>query len=100
MWVWKLPTRTPSRPIPEPPSGGPVAAKPKSNSLSGMKSVQALTFITLLGIGLCGVSRSRAGIIVHGSTPDYQETGGDWHTMGTNDIDGDGGLGRVLIETR
>ena len=26
--------RTPSRPIPEPPSGGPVAAGPKSNSLS------------------------------------------------------------------
>ena len=34
-----------------------------------------------------------AQISVHGSTTAYQETGGDWLTMGANDIDGSGGLG-------
>ena len=34
-----------------------------------------------------------ASIAVHGSTTAYQETGGNWKTKGTNDIDGSGGLG-------
>ena len=36
---------------------------------------------------------ANAQISVHGSTTAYQETGGDWLTMGANDIDGSGGLG-------
>lgn len=36
---------------------------------------------------------SDAAISVHGSSTDYTETGGDWLSMGTNDIDGSGGLG-------
>ena len=36
---------------------------------------------------------SVAQISVHGSSTAYTETGGDWLTMGANDIDGSGGLG-------
>ena len=36
---------------------------------------------------------ANAQISIHGSTTAYQETGGDWLTMGANDIDGSGGLG-------
>ena len=32
-------------------------------------------------------------ITIHGSTTAYQETGGDWLTMGANDIDSNGSLG-------
>jgi len=39
------------------------------------------------------VAPAHAGIVVHGSTTAWQEIGGDWLSMGTNDIDGSGGLG-------
>jgi len=52
-------------------------------------------FVLTVAVGLIGSSGSAtAGIVVHGSTTAWQETGsGDWLTMGTNDIDGSGGLG-------
>ncbi len=46
------------------------------------------TFCLLFPIGICD-----AEIVIHGSSTAYTETGGDWQTMGTNDIDGSGGLG-------
>ena len=55
-----------------------------------MKTLAQLILTTTTVVGIGGV---HAGITIHGSTTDYQETGGDWQTMGTNDIDGDGGLG-------
>ena len=48
----------------------------------------------MLGLSVCLTgSLANAGIVVHGSTTAYQESGGDWLTMGTNDKDGSGGLG-------
>lgn len=44
-----------------------------------------------LGLGLA--CAAQAGISIHGSTTAFQETGGDWLTMGANDIDSSGGLG-------
>lgn len=40
-----------------------------------------------------GIGTGYAGITIHGNPSAYQETGGDWQSMGTNDIDGSGGLG-------
>ena len=34
-----------------------------------------------------------AAVVIHGSATAYQESGGDWLSMGANDIDGSGGLG-------
>ena len=36
---------------------------------------------------------TQAGITIHGSSSAYTETGGNWLTMGSNDIDESGGLG-------
>lgn len=36
---------------------------------------------------------SDAAVSIHGSSTAYTETGGDWLSMGTNDIDSSGGLG-------
>ena len=54
--------------------------------------MKKLNVVLMIMLVLC-VGVGQAGISVHGSTTDYQEVGGDWMTMGTNDIDGDGGLG-------
>ena len=53
-------------------------------------------FLRLLSFTLLsvfGTSITQATITLHGSSTDYHETGGDWLTMGTNDIDSSGGLG-------
>ncbi|MGJ8649387.1 MAG: hypothetical protein ACSHX4_03405, partial [Opitutaceae bacterium] len=42
---------------------------------------------------LGGLSSANAAITIHGSTTAYTETGDDWLTKGTNDIDSSGGLG-------
>lgn len=49
----------------------------------------------LFCVVLCSLSEDpvHAEITVHGSNSNYEETGGDWLTMGSNDIDGSGGLG-------
>lgn len=39
------------------------------------------------------LSSAWADIQIHGSTSAYTETGGDWLSLGSNDIDGSGGLG-------
>ena len=44
-----------------------------------------------LFVGLSGFLQ--AGISVHGSSTNYEETGGNWLSMGANDIDESGGLG-------
>ncbi|MDB4265154.1 lamin tail domain-containing protein [bacterium] len=44
-----------------------------------------------LGLALTGTLR--ADISIHGNTSGYEETGGNWLTMGNNDIDESGGLG-------
>ncbi|MGI9516077.1 MAG: hypothetical protein ACR2NP_03440 [Pirellulaceae bacterium] len=44
-------------------------------------------------LALLVTQKSVGDILVVGSSTDYQETGGDWLSMGTNDIDGNGGLG-------
>ncbi|MDB4500897.1 lamin tail domain-containing protein [Akkermansiaceae bacterium] len=40
-----------------------------------------------------GIGAAQADISIHGSSTNYTETGGNWLTMGVNDIDGSGGLG-------
>ncbi|MGJ8651518.1 MAG: PQQ-dependent sugar dehydrogenase [Opitutaceae bacterium] len=49
---------------------------------------QALAFLSFL----C-VSFADAAISIHGSSTSYTETGGNWLSMATNDIDFSGGLG-------
>lgn len=50
--------------------------------------------LTLIGCIYCGLTGlASAAISVHGSSTAYTETGGDWQSMGTNDIDTSGGLG-------
>jgi len=50
--------RTPSRPIPEPPNGGPVAANPKSNSLLSIIPMNSTllwllhALIVVVGVGV------------------------------------------------
>ena len=53
--------------------------------------LQVTTFCVIAG--LLAPQVSLADIVVVGSTTSYQETGGDWLSSGTNDIDGNGGLG-------
>ncbi|MEP4077179.1 PQQ-dependent sugar dehydrogenase [Haloferula sp.] len=45
-----------------------------------------------LSLLLC-LETAHGQITIHGSSSAYTETGGDWLSMGSNDIDGSGGLG-------
>ncbi|MGI9243794.1 MAG: hypothetical protein ACR2RV_23555, partial [Verrucomicrobiales bacterium] len=49
--------------------------------------------IPLLLFAVVSALTAEAGINIHGSSTAYTENGGDWLTMGGNDIDGSGGLG-------
>ena len=53
-----------------------------------IRTLFTVLFTTLFSSWTCS-----AEITVHGSTTAYQETGGDWLSMGINDIDASGGLG-------
>ena len=46
-----------------------------------------------LAVALMLLPTADADVVVVGSTTSYQEIGNDWQSMGTNDIDGSGGLG-------
>jgi len=56
-----------------------------------MPSLKRLALVSVSSV--CFASLLHAGITIHGSTTAYQETGGNWLTMGANDLDGSGGLG-------
>lgn len=62
-----------------------------------MSIVQSLrTFLACRRILVCGIALTgqlHGGITIHGSSTNYHETGGDWLTMGDNDLDESGGLG-------
>ena len=46
-----------------------------------------------LAVALTAVSTTHADVVVFGSSTGFQETGGDWQSLGGSDIDGSGGLG-------
>lgn len=56
-----------------------------------MKTLHNRLAATIANLSLIGAAH--AAITIHGSATNYTETGGDWQTMGTNDIDASGGLG-------
>ena len=55
--------------------------------------MRKILFIPVCLLALTMAQGASADIDVFGSTTAYQEIGNDWLTMGTNDIDGSGGLG-------
>ena len=67
---------------------GPIWEAFKNQLKIKMKTLNYLIMVSTLGFGV-----GQAGITIHGSSTDYQETGGDWQTMVVNDIDAEGGLG-------
>ena len=52
-----------------------------------------LSALCSLAVALMLSPTANADVVVFGSTTSYQEIGNDWQSMGTNDIDGSGGLG-------
>ena len=55
--------------------------------------LQKLPALAIAGLSFSAAGKASAAVTVFGSTTAYQEVGNDWLSMGTNDIDGDGGLG-------
>ena len=57
-----------------------------------MNTLPKLRLLTLPLLAL-SLSSAWADIQIHGSSDSYTETSGNWRSLGSNDIDGDGGLG-------